>query len=115
MSRRRTVELGETAPDAVEAFHAAITEVVESIPVGRVMAYGEVAAAVGSRAARAVGRFMAQGGHDLPWWRVVYADGHILPRYFDEAIRHYRAEGTPLRRTSSGWAIDMGRAAHHLL
>jgi len=101
----------ESPPDGVEAFYAAIRDLVETIPAGRVMAYGAVAAAIGSRAARAVGRYMAQSGGSLPWWRVVYADGHILPGYETAALDRYREEGTPLLTTPTGWRIDMRRAS----
>jgi len=100
-------ELAESAPRDYEAFREAVYAVVESIPAGRVMAYGEVAAAVGSRAARAVGRIMAHSGGELPWWRVVHADGHLLPGYEAQALDRYRAEGTPMRGPLH---LDMRRA-----
>jgi len=100
-------ELTESAPSDYEAFREAVYAVAESIPSGRVMAYGEVAAAVGSRAARAVGRIMAHSGGELPWWRVVYADGHLLPGYEAQAQDRYREEGTPML---SPLRIDMRRA-----
>ena len=101
-------ELGDSAPEGYEAFREAVYAVADSIPPGRVMAYGEVAAAIGSRAARAVGRIMAHSGGELPWWRVVYADGHLLPGFEAQALDRYRDEGTPLN--ASGSAIDMRRA-----
>lgn len=104
------VELTESAPGTVEAFVEAVYSVVESIPPGRVMAYGEVAAAVGSRAARAVGRIMAHSGGELPWWRVVYADGHLLPGFEAVALDRYREESTPLLETRDGWRVDLRRA-----
>lgn len=100
-------ELEESAPSDYEAFREAVYAVAESIPPGRVMAYGEVAAAVGSRAARAVGRIMAHSGGELPWWRVVYADGHLLPGYEAQALDRYRDEGTPML---SPLRLDMRRA-----
>jgi alkylated DNA nucleotide flippase Atl1 len=47
-----------------------IIRTVESIPAGRVMTYGDIAQATGT-GARAVGRILHNGGHDIPWWRVV--------------------------------------------
>lgn len=91
----------------LEVFQDAVHELVRSIPPGRVMAYGEVAAALGSRAARAVGRVMARSGGALPWWRVVYADGRLLPGAETQAMEQYRLEGTPLR----GGRVDMRRAS----
>ena len=49
-------------------------------PPGPAMTYGDVAAALGSRAARAVGAVMAHYGSDVPWWRVVRACGHPASR-----------------------------------
>lgn len=77
-------------------FGGAVLEVVRDIPPGRVMTYGDVAAELGSRGARAVGRVMATEGSSVPWWRVVRADGRAPAGHEVEALRHYRAEGTPL-------------------
>lgn len=77
-------------------FGGAVLEVVRDIPPGRVMTYGDVAAELGSRGARAVGRVMATEGSSVPWWRVVRADGRAPAGHEVEALRHYRTEGTPL-------------------
>ncbi|SOE60552.1 O(6)-alkylguanine repair protein YbaZ [Salinibacterium xinjiangense] len=77
-------------------------EVVESIPPGFVMTYGDVAAAMGSRAARAVGRVMSHYGSDAAWWRVVRASGHPAIHHEHQALEHFRAEGTPLRWSRDG-------------
>lgn len=61
------------------------------------MTYGDVAAQLGSRGARAVGRVMALEGGSVPWWRVVRADGRPPTGHEDAALEHYRAERTPLR------------------
>lgn len=70
--------------------------VVESIPPGRVMTYGDVAAAIGSRAARGVGQVMAYYGSDVAWWRVIRASGHPAIGHEARALEHYRTEGTLL-------------------
>jgi len=77
-------------------FAGAVLLVVDDIPPGRVMTYGDVAAELGSRGARAVGRVMATEGSSVPWWRVVRADGRPPAGHEAEALAHYRAEGTPL-------------------
>lgn len=83
-------------------------EVVESIPPGRVMAYGDVAAAIGSRAARAVGTVMSHYGSDVPWWRVVRASGHPAIDHETQALQHFRAEGTPLKWSRGGaYRVDL--------
>ncbi|WP_308470998.1 MGMT family protein [Rathayibacter tritici] len=88
-------------------FIAAVLGVVESIPPGHVMAYGEIAAVLGSRAARVVGMVMAHYGSDVAWWRVVRSGG-APPRGHEERARHeYEREGTPLVVTPGGYRVDM--------
>lgn len=96
-------------------FAERVLDVVAGIPEGRVMAYGEVAAAIGSRAPRAVGAVMAAYGGDVPWWRVVRASGHPAAGHEARALEHYRAEGTPLLWTAdrSTFHVDL-RAARHI-
>ena len=85
--------------------------VVEAIPSGRVMTYGDVAAAIGSRAARAVGQAMAYYGSDLPWWRVIRASGHPAVDQESLALEHFRAEGTPVKWSASGsFRVDLATA-----
>jgi alkylated DNA nucleotide flippase Atl1 len=79
-----------------EPFVERVLQVVDSIPPGRVMTYGDVAAALGSRAARMVGQVMAYYGSDVPWWRVVRASGHPPADHEHIALQHYRSESTPL-------------------
>ncbi|MBC7443277.1 MAG: MGMT family protein [Ramlibacter sp.] len=83
-----------------------VCAIVDSIPPGRVMTYGDVAAVLGSRGARAVGQIMARYGADLPWWRVIRAGGHPPAGHEDRALAQYRAEETPLRDRPGGYRID---------
>jgi alkylated DNA nucleotide flippase Atl1 len=83
-------------------FVSRVLAVVAEIPSGRVMSYGDVAAALGSRAARAVGQTMAYYGSDVAWWRVVRASGHPPLNHETRALEFYRAESTPLRWSASG-------------
>jgi len=89
-----------------------VLEVVASIPGGMVMSYGDVAAAIGSRAARGVGQVMAYYGADVPWWRVVRASGHPAVDHESRALEHYRAEGTPLRWAGGVFRVDLARARY---
>ena len=51
---------------------------VERIPYGKVISYGQIAFLLGKpRAAREVGRAMYRCPEHLPWQRVVMADGTI--------------------------------------
>ena len=48
------------------------------VPKGRVISYGEIAKILGCpRAARQVGWAMRQSPNDIPWQRVVKADGAV--------------------------------------
>ncbi|MCO6009486.1 MGMT family protein [Actinoallomurus purpureus] len=67
------------------------------------MAYGDIAEYLGEGGPRQVGRVMAQWGGGVPWWRVIRADGTPPPGHEQRALKHYRAEGTPLR----GDRVDM--------
>src|SRR6188472_4077522 len=61
-------------PDAVDPASRAkrVVERVRAIPEGHVRTYGDI----GARAPRLVGRILATT-HDIPWHRVVRADGTI--------------------------------------
>ena len=92
-------------------FVSRVIGVVESIPDGRVMTYGDVAATIGSRAARAVGHVMARYGDGMPWWRVIRSSGHPPACHENQALGHYEAEDTPLVRPASGaYRVDLRRA-----
>ena len=47
--------------------------------------------------ARLVGRILAEDGHDLPWHRVLRADGTCAPHIATEQLARLRAEGVILR------------------
>ncbi|WP_442785544.1 MGMT family protein [Actinacidiphila sp. DG2A-62] len=88
------------AEDAVgvpDPYAERVLDAVELIPPGRVMTYGDVAEWLGEGGPRQVGRVMALYGGGVPWWRVVRADGRLLPGHEPSALAEYRAEGTPLR------------------
>lgn len=99
------------APSA--EFTEAVLDVVASIPAGSVMTYGDVAAVLGSRAARAVGNVMSWYGSDVPWWRVIRASGHPAAGHEDRALEHFRAEKTPLVTTDDGYRVNLRLARHH--
>lgn len=96
-------------PDGEFVTH--VLDIVDSIPSGRVMTYGDVAAVLGSRAARAVGSIMAQYGEDVPWWRVIRAGGRPPVEHEVIALPFYLAEGTPLLATATApYRIDYAAA-----
>lgn len=79
-----------------------VLAVVDAIPPGHVMTYGDVAATIGSRAARAVGHVMARYGSEVTWWRVIRSGGHPPIAHEARALEHYEAESTPLKWMPDG-------------
>lgn len=64
-------------------FHARVYAVIRSVPRGKIVSYGGVAAILGQpRAARGVGRALSElpANTDVPWWRVVNRNGEISIR-----------------------------------
>lgn len=118
MSEQRTSGGGATddrAPDELPEYAERVLDVADLIPPGRVMTYGDVAEWLGEGGPRQVGRVMALYGGAAPWWRVVRADGALLPGHELQALDHYREESTPLREASRSAAghvprLDMKRA-----
>jgi alkylated DNA nucleotide flippase Atl1 len=80
-----------------------VLDVVEAIPRGRVMAYGDIAEFLGEGGPRQVGRVMSTWGGAVPWHRVVHADGTPAPDHDGEAVRRLRNDRTPMR----GERVDM--------
>ncbi|MFE5732475.1 MGMT family protein [Streptomyces sp. NPDC056528] len=108
-------EVPEGAAGELPAYAERVLDVADAIPPGRVMSYGDIAEWLGEGGPRQVGRVMALYGGAAPWWRVVRADGTLLPGAELRALAHYREEGTPLRQagpSSEGHVprIDMRRA-----
>ncbi len=75
--------------ETVERVRAAVL----AIPPGETASYGEVAERAGLRSPRLVGRILAEDGHDLPWHRVLRADGSCAPHIAREQSARLRAEG----------------------
>jgi alkylated DNA nucleotide flippase Atl1 len=97
-------------------------DVVQKIPQGRVMTYGDVAAAIaphpdlieetGSYGARLVGNVMSRFGSDTPWWRVIRSTGQP-PRFHEQqALPFYQAERTPLTGPEDNYRIDLKLARY---
>ena len=93
-------------------FAEQVLAVVERIPEGRVMTYGDVAFALGSRAARMVGQVMAHYGHAVAWWRVVPVSGKPPHGHAARAKAEYVREGTPIRPgpLPEGYRLQLSRA-----
>lgn len=85
-----------------------VLELVERIPPGRVLTYGDVAEELGEGGPRGAGAVLARWGGAVPWWRVVNADGAPAPGHAQRALALLRAEATPLR--ADGTRVDLVRA-----
>jgi methylated-DNA-protein-cysteine methyltransferase related protein len=88
-------------PDPVDRASRAerVVERVRAIPKGYVRTYGDI----DPRAPRLVGRILATT-HNLPWHRVVRADGTIPQGLPQREL--LRAEGVPMR----GDRVDLDQA-----
>lgn len=95
-------------PALPTVFAEQVLDLVDRIPSGKVMSYGDVAEAIGSGGARQVGRVMATYGGGVPWWRVIRADGTPAPQVAEQALSRLGLEGVPM--VASGTRVDLGRA-----
>lgn len=123
MAERHETRAGaayERVPDAsMPGFVDQVIAMVEAIPPGQVMTYGDIAYTLTGRAEQAgirevygprmVGFVMSRFGSNLPWWRVVRSTGHP-PRFHAEQARpHYEDEQTPLIESVEAYRIDLRR------
>ena len=82
---------------------AAVAAVIRSLEPGEVATYGEIAELAGYPGrARAVGHLLAHA-EGLPWWRVVAANGRLVPGHEAEHERRLRAEGFAVRNGKVVW------------
>lgn len=73
-------------------FRAAVYDIVSRIPEGRVVTYGDIAAAAGHpHAARQVGGLAHFGPTELPWHRVVNRLGECASGYYGGKEGHKQA------------------------
>ena len=117
---RGALDGSDDVKDEPPDFIAQVMAMVQAIPPGRVMTYGDIAILLTARAERAgsaevygprmVGYVMSRFGAALPWWRVIRSTGHP-PRFHQErALPFYQAEGTPLIGPAENYRIDLRRA-----
>jgi methylated-DNA-protein-cysteine methyltransferase-like protein len=109
---------------AAGGFTAAVWALARRVPPGRATTYGTLAEAYygvaggvrgtagvvsrSTRGARGVGQAMARCPEDVPWWRVVHADGAMKGTPgADEQRARLAEEGVPLTRDGR---VDWARA-----
>lgn len=84
-------------PDATVDRVTAVLDVVDTIPPGQVMTYGDIARWLGIASPRQVGQILAHHGHRVPWHRVVMADGRAASPHSEEQLARLRDDGVPVR------------------
>ena len=97
----------------MHSFNQSVYNMVEKIPYGRVVSYGQIAHALGKpQGARAVGWAMRNCPEHLPWQRVVKADGAITGGEH-AALRKSRLADEGVEFLPDG-RVDMSRFVHFL-
>ena len=76
-----------------EQLHERVREVVAAVPAGKVATYGDIAAIAGAPSPRLIGRILSEDGADLPWHRVLRANGTPAPHLVRRQLELLRAEG----------------------
>lgn len=82
-------------PPITDAQTERVRGLVASIPRGRVATYGDIAGAAGLSSPRIVAWIMRTDSADLPWHRVIRADGRPAPHLAVEQLARLAAEGVP--------------------
>ena len=90
------------------AYAAQVLDIVDQIPRGKVLTYGDIAEMIGSGSGRVVGSAMSRHGHEVAWHRVVLSSGYPNPAGPVEALKRLKADGTPLAR--GGERVDLALA-----
>jgi alkylated DNA nucleotide flippase Atl1 len=100
-----------SSADDADDFEARVARVLLGLRPAEVVSYGDVAAEAGSPGAgRAVGSLLRRGLPDVPWWRVVRADGSIVSPSPAEQERRLRQEGVVVSDGRVlGWRQVTGR------
>ena len=74
-----------------------VRALVAAVPPGKVVTYGDIAAAAALSSPRIVGWIMRTDSADLPWHRVVPASGKPAPHLHRRQLELLRAEGVLAR------------------
>ena len=98
-----------TSPHETQRIVEYVLQVVEAIPPGRVVSYGDIAELVGS-SPRRVGTIMAARGSEVAWWRVTNASGDMPTHLRAKARPLWSAEGIQWKPNGLGCRIVDYRA-----
>jgi len=100
-------------------FYTAVYKIVEKIPPGKVMTYGQIATMISSpRAARMVGFAMRAGiNKNIPWQRVINSQGMISivnPRATKQLQASLlRQDGIKVLLTKKNYYIDLKKYLYY--
>lgn len=91
-----------------KSFSERVVEASLSIPSGRVTTYGRLARACGAvpMASQSItgilGKAYQEGEKNIPFHRIVYADGRIWtsPEYHDKRMKLYKKEGIEIDKNN---------------
>jgi alkylated DNA nucleotide flippase Atl1 len=86
-----------------------VLRLVERIPRGRVVSYGDIGHIVGI-GPRQVGAVMSRYGSGVTWWRVTNSSGMLPEHILEEARAHWFDEGIPVQTSGRGCQISRARA-----
>ncbi|WP_395830644.1 MGMT family protein [Archangium violaceum] len=112
-AKRKTASRTEKKPERKKPgsppkplpFPEAVRRAVRAIPRGEVRSYSQVALYAGRPgAARGVGREL-KTLENVPWWRVIRADGTLAPAVAVEQARRLKAEGVRLDGEGPLWRV----------
>jgi len=95
-----------TSEEKMKPLYTRIYAIIRQIPEGKVATYGQIAEIVGGCTPRMVGYALSslQWGSDVPWQRVINAQGKISPRALpDETEEQYH------RLVDEGIEFDQNR------
>ena len=77
-------------PERLPDFAERVLEIVDLIPAGTVLAYGDIAELLGEGGPRQVGSVMSRYGSSVTWWRVIRASGEAPAHLQEEAVARWR-------------------------
>lgn len=91
-------------------FNNKVYALVAQIPAGKVMTYGQIAAACGAAwAAWEVGQIAHTGSSNLPWQRVVNKQGGLASGYPGGKAGHKQVLEAEGYEVSEDYIVDVGR------
>ena len=79
--------------DELDDYSSRVLDVVDAIPPGQVMSYGDIAEYLEAGGPRQVGRVLASYGGAVAWWRVIHADGTPAPGHDAAGARELPGRG----------------------